>query len=256
MSQFARYESHWVGKDGKAFFEPDSSTRLYGRLLVKKLLSLWTPPAYYTHLTPGGFVSRLHEFKRRHYFAQADISSFFPSLTKNRVARNLHLVFGDFEEAWTAAGMSCVPYKSNLILPIGFVQSPLLATLCLANSRVGKVLADVHENDRVLVQCYFDDIVLCSNSSYQLNRALSAVCQSISAAGLKLNFRKTKRARHRITVFNIECSHQRLRLTEARMNQFKTELFSTDDELSMKGILNYVGRVNGEQAEELKQSVR
>lgn len=251
MGQFARYESRWVKPGDKVVFVPDATTRAYGRILAGKIHKLWQPPGFYTHFAPGGYLPQLHEFARYHYFAKIDLSSFFPSLQKNRIARNLYRVLGSYKEAWGAAGMSCVPHLGRLILPVGFVQSPIIATLCLANSRVGSTMRDIANGQRVRIQCYFDDIVLCSNSSYQLNRAFSEICTSIEDSGLALNSNKTKNARHQITVFNIECSYAKLRVTQARLALFAEQMAGTTDPAVRSGIVDYVNSVNLVQGREL-----
>lgn len=237
---------------GKTFFQPDFDTRVYGQKLIQRIMEKWTPPDHYSHLTQGGYIPWLHAFKRYQYLAKVDISSFFPSLTKNRVARNLHKVLNNYEEAWTAAGMSCVHFGDARFLPVGFVQSPLIATLCLSNSRVGSAMSTVGDSGRVKVHCYFDDIVLCSNSSYQLNKALSKICGAVTNSGLSLNEQKTKRARHRLTVFNVDCYYQHLSIAEDRMRDFREVVTSLEMDAEVQGILSYVRRINRTQAKELE----
>jgi hypothetical protein len=60
--------------------------------------------------------------------------------------------------------MSTVPFrpvgadKTSFVLPFGFVQSPLMAGLCLANSKLGATLARLAKKFTVTV--YVDDIVI------------------------------------------------------------------------------------------------
>src|SRR5690606_31651017 len=106
---------------------------------------------------------------------------FFYSIARNRVARALQDV--GVTRARHYAKWSCVrnPYGDpRYVLPYGFVQSPILATLVLNCSAVGSFLRSLPAH--VTVAVYMDDISLSSDSRSDLDSAFGGLLAALDAA--------------------------------------------------------------------------
>ena len=121
-------------------FVPSEESLQHGREIKKEIESTWVAPHYYSHLRPGGHVAALRSHIGNKLFIRADVNQFFNSINRTRVTRVLHSIFRDFNKARTAACTSVVTNpnsaKTGFILPFGFVQSPIIASLCLSKSSV------------------------------------------------------------------------------------------------------------------------
>src|SRR5262249_22936156 len=107
-------------------------------------------------------------------FFRVDIDDFFGSIKRSRITRVLKPLFG-YEQAREWAIASSVQFPGDpkrTILPFGFVQSPLLASLCLRESALGRFLERVHKKGDVKVSVYVDDIVLSSSDPRGLGAEL------------------------------------------------------------------------------------
>ncbi|WP_257292862.1 hypothetical protein [Endozoicomonas sp. ONNA1] len=80
------------------------------------------------------------------FFVHLDIRQFFSSINRSRITRSLKPRIG-YERAREIAIASTVPAPntdgSAYILPYGFVQSPILASICLRYSKLGTVLHEL-----------------------------------------------------------------------------------------------------------------
>jgi hypothetical protein len=125
-------------------FVPTEESKQHGYNLKQKIESKWRAPHYYFHLKSGGHVEALKKHLGNKYFAQADIKNFFNSISRSRVTRALNSLFKDYDLARSSACSSVVAdpdsTEGEFILPFGFVQSPIIASLCLYQSALGRYL--------------------------------------------------------------------------------------------------------------------
>jgi hypothetical protein len=147
-------------KPGCWVFVPDDETIERGREIKREIEAHWAVPPYYSHLNPGGHVEALRKHLGSNLFIRADINKFFNKISQTRVTRNLKKILGSYKLARQIAVESVVrlPNSSEktFILPFGFVQSAIIASLCLRNSALGNYLEDLSCNG-FSVSVYMDD---------------------------------------------------------------------------------------------------
>lgn len=244
---------------GKWVFVPDEATKEYGRKLKEEIEAHWQPPDYFVHLGTRGHVRALGDHLSNSYFARIDLKSFFGSIGKTRITRNLSELFRNYKKARAAAVMSTVPVKRPgaenpaFVLPFGFVQSPLLATLCLANSKLGTALEVVAKSFTLSV--YVDDILISTSDSVaSLGEAFEKLKTAAIASKFELNIEKLSPPASRTTVFNINLERLRMRISDERLSKFQARLPSADTQV-LNGILGYVRSVNPDQAQQLAGTI-
>ena len=245
-------------KTDKWVFVPDDDTKEYGRRLQRRIRKLWKPPHHYVHLGPQGHVRALKTHLSSKYFARIDLKGFYTSINKTRVTRHLHDLFRDYDAARIAAVMSTVPNPvadfPKYVLPFGFVQSPLLAALCLYRSKLGAV---IRELPRFIKRCvYVDDILISTKrSGEELQLAYDSLLLAAQKSGFTLNNAKLAPPSESIQVFNIEIAHQQLHIALPRLEEFQSAISSAPSENVVEGILSYVKSVNEEQELALRLGV-
>lgn len=231
-------------------FVPDEDTKNFGRALSHEIRSKWNPPPYYVHLSSQGHVRALRQQSTDTYFARLDLKSFFGSIKKNRITRNLNALLSDHVAARQAAVMSTVPdpmAESGYVLPFGFVQSPLIASLCLSTSKLGRALAELDGSIRKLV--YVDDILISTSSPIEaLELAYNALRDAATASGFVINEEKSRPPASNSVVFNIEISQESIALTQERLTKFAETICATSNANAVRSIVSYVASVSAEQA--------
>jgi hypothetical protein len=236
-------------KPGTYVFVPTDKTVEEGRALKKAIEERWQPPRNYYHLTPGGHLSALRAHIGNEYFVHLDIQGFFAAISKTRITRELKPLFG-YEKARQYAIDSTVPipHKRGTMLPFGFVQSPILASVCLSKSALGRRLGRVAREFGVVVSVYVDDIILSGNDIDALERAAAEIEAAAIRSNFPLNSEKREGPARQITAFNIQLSHQSLLVEPDRWREFVTMYVETENERVRGGIQGYVHTVNPNQA--------
>jgi hypothetical protein len=255
MPKNARWSSKFEIKPGSWVFVPTDETVKYGQKIKKAIEDRWSPPGFYYHLRDGGHVQALSSHTNNDFFIHLDISNFFGRINKSRVTRCLKGVFS-YNQAREIAVESTVrdpndPGVGKYILPFGFVQSPLIASLCLQQSRLGRFLSDLNNMGAYKVSVYMDDIVISSNSDTGLSNVLREVKPIAEKSGFPLNEAKEEGPAEKITAFNIELSNGVLTLTEERLKDFIAAYRESDNFNVISGIFGYVMTVNKGQAEKI-----
>lgn len=252
-----KWESRFQLDNGTWVFVPNSEMRLYGRELKNRIESLWAPPINYFHLRLGGHVLALRQHLNNHYFARADIQNFFGQINKSRLSRNLKSYL-PYTEARDIAVNSTVVFPESspkrYILPYGFVQSPILAALCLDKSALGTAINTISSD--VTITVYVDDLVLSGTNEQKVADALEYLKNKGVTAKFSFNPSKLEGPATKVTSFNIELSHHKLEIAEYRMQRFKTALEGELSEPQIEGILGYVKSVNFSQFRELLDYVK
>lgn len=252
-----RWANKYERKPGKWVFEPTDEYRALGKDINNATRKVWRTPCYYFHLRPGGHVAALRRHLRYKYFVRFDIEDFFGRISRTRVTRCLRGYFGH-AKAREMADHSTVRHpteKGRWVLPFGFVQSPLLASVALSQSRLGKVLETIEKTRGMQVSVYVDDIIVSCDDPAKL----TDVCEKLVAAsiksGLAFNTAKSQGPAGQITAFNIELTHASLAISQERLDEFKLALAAGASPDKQKGILNYVKSVNHAQATKLDPTV-
>lgn len=148
------------------------------------------------------------------------------------------------------------PALDGFVLPYGFVQSPILASLALDKSRLGSYLRTLDGRKDLSVSLYVDDIILSSDDERALSAAADQLCETADAALFPINSSKTYGPAIGIEAFNIALSHEALRITDARLAEFRNDYLAATSEFAKAGIMNYVSSVNLAQAREVLDQAR
>lgn len=243
----------WVNKyqrkPGRWVFEPTAEYRDIGEKIKTALRKAWKQPSYYFHSRKGGHVLALHRLVKYTYFVRFDIEDFFGRINRSRLTRILTPYFG-FTNARQMANDSTVRHpkeKHRHILPYGFVQSPILASLALAKSRLGTVLDALHKTKRMRVSVYVDDVIVSCDDIGKLEVAYKALTAAAEKAGLGFNTSKCQGPSASITAFHIELTHTGLSIVAERFAEFARNLAVGSPE-QRRGISGYVDSVNSAQA--------
>lgn len=236
--QFENY-THSFNLNGKPVFAPNDLGRRIGEDIKGKVEETFDFPPFFFHLVAGGHVAALHAHRDNEFFCKADIENFFYSVSRNRVVRTLRevgIVRPKHYGKW-----SCVknPYgEPRYALPYGFVQSPVLASLVLATSTVGKLLNQWSES--ITVAVYVDDITLSSNDPVELNKCYKALLAAMQEASLPAKSSKCVAPTKKVDVFNCSLKRRETLVLEKRREAF----FSVErSEASKNGFKRYCQRV-------------
>lgn len=239
-------------------FVPTEEAVEYGVIVKNSLESRWSSPNYYFHLRDGGHVKALYSHVNNSYFIHLDIKDFFGSINKSRITRCLKGLFS-YENAREIAVASTVRLRDfdadKYILPFGFVQSPLLASICLRKSKLGKVLHYLSKTKDIAVSVYMDDIIISGCDVELLLQTLNNIKSSAERSKFYLNSEKEEGPSKKITAFNIELSHELLEVTEDRIGKFISAYEMAQSNAQREGIIGYVSSVNEGQAKKLMAGV-
>lgn len=251
-------EVSWINrfelKKGKWIYEPSRTARENGIRIVNRIESIWDKPEYFYHFKNGGHVQAIKASVHNDFFAVLDIKAFFSSISRTRVTRTLKGYLG-YEDARNIAKESTIKNiesnKHSHSLPYGFIQSPILASICLNKSSLGLEMNRCSETKDISIAVYVDDIILSSKSQ----KSLDTWVERLKAAAVKSKFtlvadKKTRNARSAVA-FNIIFSKQTLQITPERFHEFKDTYIKSESEKQRHGIASYIATVNISQATSL-----
>lgn len=253
------FEPPWIHKfevkPGSWVYIPSPATRILGEQIAKQVKSVWHAPDYFYHLNQGGHVKALKSHLDDNYFASIDISDFFGSISRSRITRSLKKILG-YEQAREIAMVSTVKHykleQHSHSLPFGFVQSPILASVCLDDSTLGECIKACSNNEILNISVYMDDIVISSDSIQELSKQMELLKGAAKRSHFSLNRKKESLPSDMVVAFNIELSNSSLKITDSRYVKFVQAYITTESELEREGIVGYVGTVNFKQAKSLK----
>lgn len=234
-------------------FVPTENNVFYGRFVKKIIEEKWKPPRNYYHLRDGGHVRALKSHLQDQYFIHVDVHNFFGSINKTRVTRVLKSIL-PYELARRISIDSTVRLpntsENKYILPFGFIQSPIIASLCLYNSRLGTYLEELGKKG-IMVSIYMDDIIISGNSKENLKLIFDEIKSISEKSKFPLNNNKNEMPNSKITVFNIHLSHNYLEITEDRMQEFSEAYYAASNDFQKEGILNYIESINPKQRNDI-----
>lgn len=210
-------------RKGKHIFVPNDDCKRRGKEVIDFCSNLELP-SYVYHYRPGGHVAALHEHRDNRFFFRIDLRNFYYAIGRNRVTRALHEL--KYKDARTCAEWSCVknPYHiPSYTLPIGFVQSPFLATLVTLRSPIADAIEAAASNG-VLVSIYFDDFVGSAPDRMSLAKAYEDMLTACAQANFVVNQSKLVPPSNAVVAFNCDLEH---RVTAVRPDRV-AEFYVTD----------------------------
>lgn len=242
------------GKSKSWVFVPTPESAALGRQIKQEIESCWTAPDYYFHLKKGGHVKAISAHLGECFYLHLDIKNFFGSISRARVTRSLKKLLG-YRKAREYAEISTVyqPHQKEgkTILPFGFIQSQLLASVCLKNSALGKCLDQIAHSPDFVVSVYVDDIIVSSSDMAKLNECLALLYHSAFVSLFSFNEEKTEGPGNRIIAFNIKLENQFLSIEQDKLDTFKQRCKSAQSLAEKMGVVGYVHSVNTTQADEI-----
>lgn len=193
---------------GKIIFVPNEKCERRGKRMLKFFSKRVDFPDYFYHYKSGGHVAAMHAHVDNSLFFKIDVQNFYNSIARMRVTRALRKC--GYPGAGTFAKWSCVANPINAapphVLPIGFVQSPLLASLVLMKSAVSSAIERAIANG-VVITVYLDDFIGSHDDMATLTHAYNEIRETCVAAGLLPNPTKLVPPSVAITAFNCDLTH-------------------------------------------------
>jgi hypothetical protein len=205
---------------GKFIYVPNDRGERKGRRIIHFFSKRVDFPDYFYHYKAGGHVAALHEHLANALFFKIDIQNFFYSIARMRVTRAMR--HWGYPGAGTLAKWSCVKNPGQgprHVLPIGFVQSPLLASLVLMLSPVDAAIRRALANG-VLISVYLDDLIGSHNDLAVLTAAYDDIRNSCVDANLIPNSAKLIAPSAAIVAFNCDLTQGAANVTADRINRF------------------------------------
>jgi hypothetical protein len=208
---------------GKFIFVPNELCVRRGERLLH-FFSKTEFPEYFFHYRAGGHISALHQHLPGNFFFKIDIQNFFYSIARERVFRALRE--WNFRPGGNYARWSCVrnPYANGprYVLPIGFIQSTLLASLALMRSPVDAAIQRAKQKG-VFVSVYLDDFIGSHQHEEVLRATYEDILQSLEEARLTVNANKLTPPSAAIVAFNCDLSHGTVAVAHERIARFIAE---------------------------------
>jgi hypothetical protein len=230
-------------------FVPGNESRDFGADLVQKIRRRWNAPPYFFNLKAGGHVAAARHHESSPYIVRLDIERFFDRVTRTKVARSLRAVGISAGAAFEAGRLSTVrkPHRVGFSIPFGFVQSPLLASLVLDRSSLGRALRHARRAGAIL-SVYVDDILLSHTDRDTLAQLAAEVRDAADTSQLCLSLAKSQFTPQAMAeAFNLHIGKGKLRVNGVRMSQFRAEAFQATAE-QLEGYARYLYHVNPTQA--------
>lgn len=240
--------------NGKWAFEQEPDLIDSAENWMRLIRGRWTPPNYFFHLRSGGHVAAVQSHLESNSFAKIDLRRFFEQVTKNRVIKRLSRLGFPPEDAIDFAVASTIRKEKNgrdvFVLPYGFVQSAMLASLDTDCSALGRQLAQTVESG-LTVSVYVDDIVISGKNEAVVQAALDDTRNAAAQSHFEVNDEKSTGVQAVMTAFNIEFGHGFMRITTPRMHEFQQAIMTSYDDDAKIAVLAYIKSVNLDQAVEL-----
>ncbi|WP_287100218.1 reverse transcriptase domain-containing protein [Mesorhizobium sp.] len=176
--------SYW--KNGKPIFVPNDYGEDLGRKLKRKITKKYKFDKFIYHFKEGSHVVALHRHRKNAFFCRVDISRFFYSIKRNRLKRILKTIGISRPEHFAKWSTVKNPFEGGgYVLPYGFVQSPILATLILAESPIGAYLRALPA--AITPSVYMDDLCLSGPDLDALKTTFDGLVAAVTEAGFILN---------------------------------------------------------------------
>jgi len=245
-----KWTSKFELKPGRWVFVPTPEAIADGKKIKKQLEARWAAPEYYFHLRAGGHVAGLKSHLSHSNFLHLDVEDFFGNINRSRITRCLKSRFG-YKDAREWANASTVSHPTNssrFIVPYGFVQSQIIAALCLSESALGVCLDKIHKTSGAAVSVYVDDIIVSADDSALCTALLGTLELAVARARFAFNPSKKQGPASAVSAFNISLSNGQLLITSDRLKEFSRALAEASSDAQRQGIISYVNSVNPAQS--------
>lgn len=251
MPSYSRWISKFEIKPDSWVFVPSTKSIQIGLSIKSQIQSRWLTPLNYFHLKKGGHISALRCHLNNTTFVHLDIKNFFGSINRSRVTRSLKKYFG-YQKARSIAMESTVKTQFNgesiFVLPFGFVQSPLIASLCFYESHLGQYLQKLFSTKSISVSIYMDDIIISSQHHSTCKKTLKNIKIATKKSKFNLNPDKEEGPANRITAFNINFEHKKMAIHDEKFYELLKVYNNSTNQFQKDGIKSYVASVNNSQA--------
>lgn len=239
------YGHHFQLKPGTRVYVPTNNGRARGSEIKRDVEMRWAAPKNFFHLRDGGHVAAVRMHHSAPWVASLDLLRFFDQISRGKIFRSVKRLGFTQSEAWEIACDSTVdklPPARSFSVPFGFVQSPLIASLVLAYSALGRCIERLRRAG-VAVTVYMDDITVSGDSEAEVSAAIAQLTDAAHLAGFAFNAEKTQPASAAVTSFNIEFGSGAMAIIPERMDKLE-EAFLEGNEYQQHGIYGYVASVN------------
>jgi|GEM_PF-844982 len=248
------YEYSFELKPGKLVFIQTKEAAVRSKRIIKAVLKRYFPDQVFHHFKRGGgHVGALKRHLEGRYFSTFDIDDFFGRVTRTRLARALRHIGIPSNRAFEWAFESVVVSGNRKVLPFGFRQSPLLATLVLECSALGVELKRLHE-DGLTVSVYMDDIVISGSDRETVLAASARIMAAAEIAQFPLAENKVAISVAQATAFNIHIQEHHVEFTEERLERFARD-FPYLTEAGQESVQRYALAVGDKELSRLKGAV-
>lgn len=216
--KFLNFDHSYL-RDGKPVYKPSELGKRIGYDIKSQVEEIFELDDFAYHFAPGGHVAALHLHRRRKFFARVDIERFFYGIGRNRVGKALQSLGIARSEHYARWSTVKNPYRTpGYALPYGFVQSPILATLVLLNSSVGRYLRELPED--ITRSVYMDDIALSGDDIAALSEAFDGLVRMLGDSGFAINQAKTRPPSEAIDLFKCDLELGRTAVRQDRRDEF------------------------------------
>jgi hypothetical protein len=240
-------EDKWAYEQKPSLIEP-------ANIWMDEIRKRWQPPNYFFHLRSGGHVAAARSHLKNRYFAKTDLRRFFEQVTKNRIIRRLSGLGFQPDDAIDFAVASTIRISTDgqdrFALPYGFVQSPLLASLDIDKSELGRTFSNLDKSGHT-ISVYVDDIVISGPTKEQVEEGLTLIRDAASVSNYEINEAKSTNTLPSMVAFNIAFGHEYMHVTDDRITEFEQAILTTYDEDAKIAVLAYIKSINHAQAVEL-----
>lgn len=238
---------------GKWAFEQDDRCASEARIKIRELLKLWSPPKHFFHLQRGGHIAAAKLHLNSDSFAKIDLRRFFEQVTRNRIIKRLTALGVKYVEAEQFAIASTVRHtvdRRRFVLPYGFVQSPLLASIDLDKSALGDKLR-VLKKEGLRASVYVDDIIISSNDESLTVDGYKQLRDAVAQSNYQINEEKSQAPSTELRAFNLIMKPSFLQVDNERYSEFQAVIAMLGDCPETVAIVSYVESVNANQADRL-----
>ena len=161
------------------------------------------------------------------------------------MARSLRAIGFNPKRAFDIAMGSVVVENGRKVLPYGFRQSPVLATVAFEYSYLGSALKDLAEAG-LLVSVYVDDVLISGEFKDVLEEASETILKAAHLSGFPLSAEKCAIAAARVNSFNCHIEKSKISVLEERMEEFVNDHHSKG-EAGQKAIMKYIAAVSSDE---------
>lgn len=214
------YEYRYEIKPGRFVYVQTETSTIRGHGIIKQVSKRYKPDRIFYHFhRRGGHVAALRLHQGSAFFSRFDIENFFGQVSRSRIARSLKIVGIPQRRAFNIAVESVVVEGVSKILPFGFCQSPVLATVALEFSLLGGALKRL-SSAGFLVSVYMDDIIISGNDQAALRTASLEVVDLAVLSGFPLSATKRTVAATVVNSFNCQIDNHVITVLDERMDRF------------------------------------